>query len=169
MDYGSSANCWPRVRDWQQDGAWERLRSVLVSKLRAADYLGFPRVVVNHDSVISALGRINTGPNLTDRAHPRFRHHLVPEANGTPPAAILTVANRYDVTQLAPLVAAIPLIVGYRTLALQMRQFKKLGAVILLHETACGYGKPSGVQCTAMWPPELSVPSARCASSPSPR
>ncbi|WP_413018942.1 transposase [Noviherbaspirillum sp. 1P10PC] len=58
MDYGASANCWPWVRDWQEAGAWERLRSVLVAKLCVADYLGFPRVVVNHDSVISSLGRL---------------------------------------------------------------------------------------------------------------
>lgn len=137
MDYGASANCWHRVRDWQQAGAWERLRSVLVSKLRAADYFGFPRVVA-HDSAINAFGADQKGPNLTVRAHPRFRHHLATEANGTPPAAILIVANRYDVIQPAPLVATIPLIVGYRTLVLQMRQFKKLGAVVLLHEAACG-------------------------------
>ena len=45
----------------------------------------------------------------------------------TTPAAILIVANRYDVIQPAPLMATIPLIVGYRTLALQMRQFPKIG------------------------------------------
>jgi hypothetical protein len=83
---------------------------------------------------------LKTGPIPTERAQPGFRHHLATEANGTPLAAILTGANRNHVTQLAPLVAAIPPIVGRRGLPLQTRQSKKLAAAVLLHEAACGYG-----------------------------
>jgi len=53
-----------------------------------------------------------TGPNPTDRARPGSKHHLATDANGTPLAAILTGANRHDVTQLLPLVKAIPPIAG---------------------------------------------------------
>ena len=40
----------------------------------------------------------NTGPNPTDRGKPGSKHHVLTEANGTPLSAILTGANRHDVT-----------------------------------------------------------------------
>ena len=55
-----------------------------------------------------------TGPNPTDRRKPGSKHHLITDANGLPLAAILTEANRHDVTQLLPLVAAIPPVGGKR-------------------------------------------------------
>ncbi len=53
-----------------------------------------------------------TGPNPTDRRKPGSKHHLITDAQGIPLAAILTGANRHDVTQLLPLVEAIPPIRG---------------------------------------------------------
>lgn len=55
-----------------------------------------------------------TGPNPTDRGKPGSKHHLITDAQGIPLAAILTAANRNDVTQLLPLVAAIPPVRGKR-------------------------------------------------------
>ncbi len=45
---------------------------------------------------------------------PGSKHHLVTEAQGIPLALILTGANRNDVTQLLPLIEAIPPIRGKR-------------------------------------------------------
>jgi transposase len=47
-----------------------------------------------------------------DRAKPGSKHHLAVDANGTPLAATLTGANQHDVTQLLPLIDAIPPIRG---------------------------------------------------------
>jgi transposase len=47
-----------------------------------------------------------------DRRKSGSKHHLVVDAGGVPLAAILTPANRHDVTQLLPLVEAIPPIGG---------------------------------------------------------
>ncbi len=55
-----------------------------------------------------------TGPNPTDRRKPGSKHHVITDAKGIPLAAILTGANRHDVTQLLPLVAAIPPVRGKR-------------------------------------------------------
>jgi len=55
-----------------------------------------------------------SGPNPTDRRKPGSKHHLVTDANGIPFAAILTGANTHDVTQLLPLVDAIPPVRGKR-------------------------------------------------------
>lgn len=55
-----------------------------------------------------------TGPNPTDRRKLGSKHHLITDAQGIPLAAILTGANRHDVTQLLPLVEAIPPVGGKR-------------------------------------------------------
>ncbi|EKS71963.1 transposase [Burkholderia sp. SJ98] len=60
------------------------------------------------------MGRAKTGPNPTDRARPGSKHHIATDAYGTPIAAILTGANRNDVTQLVPLIEAIAPIGGVR-------------------------------------------------------
>jgi transposase len=53
-----------------------------------------------------------TGPNSTDRSRPGSKHHVVVDGQGIPLAVSLTGANRHDVTQLVPLVDAIPPIRG---------------------------------------------------------
>ena len=55
-----------------------------------------------------------TGPNPTDRRKLGSKHHIIVDAQGIPLAVILTGANRHDVTQLDPLVEAIPPIRGKR-------------------------------------------------------
>ena len=58
-----------------------------------------------------AVGK-KTGPNPTDRRKPGSKHHLVTDAKGVPLAIRLTGAHRHDITQLLPLVAAIPPVRG---------------------------------------------------------
>lgn len=55
-----------------------------------------------------------SGPNPTDRRRPGSKHHLLTDAQGIPLSVILTGANRHDVTQLMPLVEAIPTVGGLR-------------------------------------------------------
>lgn len=47
-----------------------------------------------------------------DRRKRGSKHHLAVDANGVPLAAALTAANRHDITQLIPLIDAIPTIRG---------------------------------------------------------
>ncbi|GLW73736.1 hypothetical protein Kpho02_60340 [Kitasatospora phosalacinea] len=49
-----------------------------------------------------------------DRGRPGSKHHLIVDRNGTPLAVTLTGGNRHDVTQLLPLLDAIPRIRGLR-------------------------------------------------------
>jgi transposase len=78
---------------------------------------GPPRFFARHCRFVVGTGggrRSKTGPSPTDRARPGSKHNLATDANGTPLAIILTGANRNDVTQLLPLIAAIPRIAGRR-------------------------------------------------------
>ncbi|WP_333982781.1 IS5 family transposase [Burkholderia gladioli] len=114
MGCGSGVSCWRRLRDWQQAGVWDRLHAVLLAKLRAAEKIDFCRVVVDSSSIRAVGAGGKTGPNPTDRARPGLKHHIATDADGTPIAAILTGANRNDVTQLVPLIEAIVPIGGVR-------------------------------------------------------
>jgi len=60
----------------------------------------------------SSFGGQKTGPNPTDRRKNGSKHHIITDANGVPFAATVTGANRHDITQLIPLVEAIPPIAG---------------------------------------------------------
>jgi len=53
-----------------------------------------------------------TGRNPTDRGRKGSKHHLATDANGIPLAATLTGANEHDITQMIPLVDAIPAVRG---------------------------------------------------------
>src|SRR5471030_1023545 len=67
-------------------------------------------------------GGPKTGPNPVDRARPGSKHHVATDANGVPLSIILTGANRHDVTQLLPLIDAIPVLRGIRGRPLQKPQ-----------------------------------------------
>jgi len=56
----------------------------------------------------------HVGPSPVDRARPGSKHHLIVDRHGTPLAVTLTGGNRHDVTQLLPLLDAIPAIRGLR-------------------------------------------------------
>jgi transposase len=83
-----------------------------------------PSTTVRQDRLVAGSGGqlqragcfwgVKTGPNPTDRAKSGSKHHIITDANGIPLAATLTAANVADVTQLLPLVDAIPPVQGKR-------------------------------------------------------
>jgi transposase len=60
------------------------------------------------------LGGEKTGPSPVDRSRRGSKHHVVTCGRGTPLAFSLTGGNRNDITQLLPLVDAIPPVRGRR-------------------------------------------------------
>ena len=113
MGCGSGMTCWRRLRDWQEAGVWEKIRCVLLQRLEDAEQIDWSRAVVDSTSVRAVFGA-QTGPNPTDRRKSGSKHHVLTDANGIPLATTLTGANAHDVTQLIPLVDAIPKIRGKR-------------------------------------------------------
>jgi hypothetical protein len=53
-----------------------------------------------------------TGPNPTDRRKKGSKHHLITDARGIPLVAQVTAANVNDITQLDPMVDALPAVRG---------------------------------------------------------
>jgi transposase len=61
-----------------------------------------------------AQGRPKSGRSPVDRGRSGSKHHLITDAGGVPLAVLLTGGNRNDVTQLVPLLDAVPAIGGKR-------------------------------------------------------
>jgi transposase len=112
MHCGSGMTCWRRLRDWYQAGIWSKVHQVLLNELREADQIDWSRAAVDSSSVRAVFGGTQTGRNPTDRGKKGTKHHILTSANGIPLAATITGANRHDVTQLLPLVDAVPPVAG---------------------------------------------------------
>jgi transposase len=112
MGFGSGMTCWRRLRDWNKAGVWQRLHEALLAELNAASRLDWSRCVVDSSHVRALKGGIHTGPSPVDRGRAGSKHHLIIDGRGTPLAVILTGGNRNDVTQLLPLLDAIPPVRG---------------------------------------------------------
>lgn len=85
--FGSGMTCWRQQQDWHEACVWGRLHQVLLTELHRAGKLDWSREVID-------------GP------------HVITDAHGAPLAITLTGGNRRDVTQLLPLLDAIPRIPG---------------------------------------------------------
>lgn len=112
LGFGSGMTCWRRLRDWNEAGVWQQLHEVLPAELNAAARLDWSRAVVDSSHVRAIKGGLHTGPSPVDRGRAGSKHHLITDGHGTPLAVILTGGNRNDVTQLLPLLDAVPPIRG---------------------------------------------------------
>lgn len=112
MGCGCGVACWRRLHDWHEYGVWERLKDILLASLHYADQIDWSRAAVDSSSVRALKGGDKTGPNPTDRARSGSKHHVLTDGKGTPLSAQVTAANTHDVTQLLPLVDAVPPVLG---------------------------------------------------------
>jgi hypothetical protein len=120
----------PRLRDTIQQrpcsGCRDAIPGDLPGRSRAVD-VGQPglhlgrssteirrRPAVDSSHIRAMKGGPGTGPSPVDRGKAGSKHHLIVEAHGIPLAAITTGGNRNDVTQLIPLIQAVPPIRGRR-------------------------------------------------------
>ena len=112
MGCGSGMTCWRRLREWQKAGVWQAIEQKLLAKLQGSEQIDWSRALADSASVRAVGAGQESGPNPTDRRKPGSKHHLMTDAQGIPLAAVLTPANTNDITQLLPLVEAIPPIGG---------------------------------------------------------
>ena len=80
----------------------------MLSELRKADQIDWSCATIDSGTVRAVGGGEKTGRNPTERRKAGSKHHVLADANGLPLYAILTGANRHDVTQLLPLIDSAP-------------------------------------------------------------
>jgi transposase len=114
LGWGCGRTCRETLAAWQEAGVWQRLHELLLARLDEAGRIDWSRALVDSATAKAPKGGPDTGPSPTDRRKRGSKHHLITDARGAPLAAKLTGANRHDVTQLLPLVDAIPPVRGRR-------------------------------------------------------
>ncbi|MFD7058611.1 IS5 family transposase [Streptomyces sp. NPDC059906] len=110
----SGVTAWRSLRDWTEAGVWPRLHDALLTELRRTDLLDLDDCAVDGSHIRALKGGDRVGPSPVDRARLGSKHHLIVDRHGTPLAVTLTGGYRHDVTQLLPLLDAIPPIRGPR-------------------------------------------------------
>ncbi|MFD4636557.1 IS5 family transposase [Lentzea sp. NPDC058436] len=111
LGFGCGMTCWRRLAEWNEAGVWQRLHEVLLAALNAAGRLDWSRAVVDSSHVRAARRGPQKRPSPVDRARPGSKHHVITEGGDIPTAYKLTGGN---VTQLLPLIEAIPPVRGKR-------------------------------------------------------
>src|SRR5207247_4523728 len=94
-----------------------RLAAAARAAAREAERGRSDRLVAGGDRQLACAGvwgGAKTGPSPVDRSRSGSKHHLIACGRGSPLAASLTGGNRNDITQMIPLVDAIPPIRGRR-------------------------------------------------------
>ncbi|MFE5515067.1 IS5 family transposase [Streptomyces sp. NPDC056529] len=114
LGFGSRMTYWRRLREWNEAGVWQRLHEILLAELRAAGVLDLSQASVDSSHLRAMKGGAATGPSPVDRGKTGSKHHVIVDAHGIPLAVTLTGGNRNDVTQLIPLIRAVPPIRGKR-------------------------------------------------------
>ena len=110
----SGVPCWRRLQDRQTAGVWQALHETLLAdavRRRPARPARRTRRLLPR---ARAQRGAATGPSPVNRGHLSSKHHLITDRGGVPLAVLVTGGNRHDVTQLLPLVEAIPPIRGCR-------------------------------------------------------
>jgi transposase len=109
LGFGSGMTCWRRLRAWQEAGVWQRLHALLLAERRRSRLVAGSRGFQPDPSEKRGAA---TGPSPVDRGRPGSKHDLLTDGGGLPLAWALTAGNRHDVTQLLPLLDAVPAVRG---------------------------------------------------------
>src|SRR5262249_4037142 len=109
---GCGKTCRHYLRLWYQIGVWQRLHAVLLAELNGADQIDWSRALIDASFLKAPCGGEDTGPNPTDRSKSGSKHQVRTDGRGTPLAATVTAANVNEVTQLLPVVDAVPPVGG---------------------------------------------------------
>jgi transposase len=109
---GCDMTCRRRLRDWQADGTWGKIHQIHLDRLRGADKIDWLQALIDSSMVRAAYGGVATGRSPMDRGKPGSKHHVITDADGIPLTCSETAANRNDISEMAPLVNALPAVAG---------------------------------------------------------
>jgi len=101
-----------RLREWEEEGIWDRLHGQLLRLLNQENKLD-PDIVIVDSVIVRAFGGGEaTGPSPVDRGKKGTKHTLLVDRLGVPLAIHTAPANASDQTEIIPLVLDFPTIEG---------------------------------------------------------
>jgi transposase len=109
---GCGKTCRHSLRAWHRAGVWLQLPAVLRAALNGGDQIDWERALIDASFAKAPEGGADTGPNPTDRGKSGRKHHVMTDAQGIPWSATMTAANVNEVTQVFPVLAAMPPVGG---------------------------------------------------------
>lgn len=70
LNCGSGMSCWRYLRDWQEDGTWDRAHAALLERLDRAGRIDWSRAAVDSSSVRAVFGGVTPArtPRTGERA-----------------------------------------------------------------------------------------------------
>src|SRR5512143_2176466 len=109
---GGGKTCRNYLRLWHRAGVWLERHAVLLAELHGADQIDWERALIDASFANAPEGGEDTGPNPTDRGKSGGKHHVMTDAHGVPLSATATAAHVNEVTQVVPVLAAMPPVGG---------------------------------------------------------
>jgi len=114
MGCGCGMTCWRRLKAWFVAGIWQKIHTLLLSRLRFLKKLDFRRFLIDTCHVRAVGGGAQTGPSPVDRSKLGSKIELVTDAQGVPVVVGLCAANHNDNLDTITLIDRVPPIHGPR-------------------------------------------------------
>jgi transposase len=114
MGCGCGMTCWRRLLEWFLDGTWQKIHTLLLSRLRQRKRLDFARFLIDTSHVRAVGGGAQTGPSPVDRSKLGSKIELITDAQGVPVVVGVCPANHNDNLDTIPLIDRVPPIAGVR-------------------------------------------------------
>ncbi|MFH9228289.1 IS5 family transposase [Streptomyces lydicus] len=114
LGFASGMTCWRHLAEWTEAEVWRRLHVVAPGQAPQRERPGLLPGGGRRLSYPSVKGGSKAGRSPVDRGRTGSKHHLITDATGIPLAVSLTGGNRNDLTQLIPLLQAVPPVRGTR-------------------------------------------------------
>ena len=112
MGCGCGMTAWRRLKAWYHVGIWEKLHTVLLSRLRFLKKIDFRRFLIDTSHVRAVGGGAQTGPSPVDRSKLGSKIELVTDARGVPVVVGVCAANHNDNLDTITLIDRVPPIAG---------------------------------------------------------
>jgi len=84
MGCGCGMTCWRRLRAWFLAGSWEKIHTLLLSRLRFLKKIDFSRFLIDTSHVRAVGGGAQTGPSPVDRSKLGSKIELITDGQGVP-------------------------------------------------------------------------------------
>jgi len=112
MGCGCGMTCWRRLRAWFLAGSWEKIHTLLLSRLRFLKKIDFSRFLIDTSHVRAVGGGAQTGPSPVDRSKLGSKIELITDGQGVPVVVGVCPANHNDNLDTIELIDRVPPIAG---------------------------------------------------------
>ena len=112
MGCGCGMTCWRRLKRWFHAKVWDKIHTLLLSRLRFHKQIDFSRFLIDTSHVRAVGGGMQTGPSPVDRRKLGSKISLITDAQGVPVVVGVIPANRNDTQETIPMIDRVPPIAG---------------------------------------------------------